>query len=327
MEAFSISNTGALTHVSSSNAGVDAADIVTNSKFVFVADAPSGLFPRPPIHLISYAVGSSGALTVADQEDFSNSDDTMDGIMLDPTGAHLYADSSAVATSGRVSTFALDNTSGKMTSQPPDVTSLPPTGRMAISPNGLLAYVATFTPHHTAVQPGIELLLRNPATGSLTDSGHRFHGSQPFSDEYSDLSFSAGGQYLLALDFTRKITVFAVNPATGDLTVASELNGNLQGMTVDRTGKFVVVTDDTGTVASYRINSDGTLSIQGTATAAAGVRHLTMDAGNKFVYVQNNSAPQIFGFTFDPSSGALVAIPGSPFTAAAQPIRMTAVGR
>jgi len=61
--------------------------------------------------------------------------------------------------------------------------------------------------------------------------------------------------------------------------------------------------------------------------AVAGVRTLTMDAGNKFVYVQNSTASQVFGFSFDPSSGGLTAVPGSPFAAAAQPIRMAAVAR
>jgi len=323
VEAFSIGSNGALTHISSSNADFNAADIVADSRFVFVGHAPLGLFPRPPIQLISYSIGSSGELTTASQVDAST-DDTFGGILLDHQGRHLYVSSSRVMSTGRASTFAINTSSGEMTPQPPDVTTLP-LGRMAISPNGLLIYASTFPRHHTADKPGIRLLRRDPASGSLTDAGTRFPGPQQAGAFYSDLAFSAGGKYLLGL--AGKITVFGVNHATGDLTVASELPGNFTGMTVDQTGRFLLVTDASGTVASYRINADGTLTIAGTATAVAGVRTLTVDAGNKFVYVQNSTAPQVFGFSLDPASGALTAIPGSPFSTAAQPIRMAAAAR
>lgn len=323
VEAFSISRDGALTHVSTANAGFNAADIVADSRFVFVGHSPLGQFPRPPIQLISYSIGGSGELITAGQVS-SSTDDTLGGILLDHQGRRLYVSSSAVMIIGRASTFSIDTGSGEMTPQPPDVTTLP-LGRMAISPNGLLIYAPTFPRHHTADLPGIRLLRRDPATGNLTDAGRKFPGPQQAAAFYSDLAFSTGGQHLLAL--AGKITVFAVNPATGDLTVASELPGNFTGMTVDQTGRFLIVTDSGGTVTSYRIQADGTLTIQGTAMAVAGVRTLTVDVGNKFVYVQNSTAPQIFAFSLDPSSGALVTVPGSPFTATAQPIRMAAVGR
>src|SRR5947207_9271406 len=297
VEAFGISSNGALAHVSSTNATFNAADIVANSKFVVVANTPLFQNPRQPIQVTSYLIGSSGALSQADQVSFSKTDDTTSGLLLDAPGTHVYVSSIAVATSGRASTFAMDAATGKMTYQPPDTTTSVslPLGRMALSPNGLFVYVATFARHHAADIPGIELLLRDPASGKLTDSGHQFHGAQPSTD-YSDLAFSAGGQYLLGLDFTRKITIFAVNPANGDLTVASELLGNFQGIAVDRAGKFAIVTDDTGTLASYRINGNGTLTIAGTAKAVAGVRNMAVAASNRFVYVQNNNAPQLLGF-------------------------------
>src|SRR5437763_9858050 len=327
VESFGIGSNGSLTHISSTNADFNAADIVTDSKFVFVGHTPLGhAEPRGPIKLFSYSIGSSGALSTADQVSFSNSFTTTNGLLLDSSGTHLYVSSSSFDFAGLISTFAVDRASGHMALQPPENNVTLP-GRMAMHPNGLFVYVAIFRRPRTTETPGIDLLLRDPATGKLTDSGRFFQGADRFGDVYSDLALGADGQYLLGLSSGRKMTVFAVNPATGDLTVASELNGNFQGMAVDRTGKFAIVTDDTGTVASYRINSNGTLTIAGTATAAAGVRNMTVAASNKFVYVQNNNAPQIFGFSFDQSGGALVSVAGSPFAAAAQPIRMAAVGK
>src|SRR5947209_10807501 len=81
VEAFGISSNGALAHVSSTNATFNAADIVANSKFVVVANTPLFQNPRQPIQVTSYAIGSSGALSPADQVNFSNSDDTMSGLL------------------------------------------------------------------------------------------------------------------------------------------------------------------------------------------------------------------------------------------------------
>ena len=131
----------------------------------------------------------------------------------------------------------------------------------------------------------------------------------------------------IAFPNNNKVTVFAVNPATGDLTKASELRGDFSDMAVDRTGKFTILTNTTGIVTSYGINADGTLAPTGTATAIAGVDNVVVDASNKFVYVQSSTTNQIFAFTFDESSGALGNVPGSPFTTSGVPIRMATVGK
>jgi hypothetical protein len=176
------------------------------------------------------------------------------------------------------------------------------------------------------------LLLRDPATGTLTDTKRQFPST--CCDTFTDLAFALGGTYLVgvqnrhvAVSNNNAVTVLAVNPVTGDLTVASELRGDFSDMTVDRAGKFAILTNTTGTVVSYLVNVDGTLTPAGSATAVAGVDNLVVDATNKFVYVQSSTTAQIFAFTFDESSGALSTVPGSPFTTSAVPIRMAAVGR
>ena len=328
VEAFGISGNGSLAPISTISAGTFATEIVANSKFVFVGDSQH----RPtPIQLTSYSIGSSGALTMADQVTFSNNDDTMTGFLLDSTGAHLYAGSEFAVINGRISTYDI-GASGHMILQSPDNNIGRPVGHLAMSPNGFFVYVAVFPQHHTAEFPGIRLLLRDPATGTLTDSGRQFPTT--CCDQYTDLAPALGGAYLIGVQNNgisvpnnNKVTVFAVNPATGDLTKASELRGDFSDITVDRTGNFAILTNTTGIVTSYRINADGTLAPMGNATAIAGVDNVVVDAGNKFVYVQSSTAAQIFAFTFDESAGALGNVPGSPFTTSGVPVRMAAVGK
>ena len=199
---------------------------------------------------------------------------------------------------------------------------------MAMSPNFLFVYAATIPRFQSLDAPGIELLLRDPATGMLTDSGRIFHGAQPTVDQYSEFAFSSGGQFLLALSPGRKITVFTINSQTGDLSFSSELSGNFLGLTVDSPANFAVVTDANGMVVSYRMNTlDGTLNLLNVGIAAPGVRMVTMDSSNLFVYAENSSTNQIFAFVLDPFQGVLIPVSGSPFPTAAQPIRMAAVGR
>lgn len=325
VEGFSVSSTGALTHVSSTNASFNAADIAANSQFVFVGHSPLGQTPRPPIQLISYAIGSSGNLTAVGQVNFSNTDDSM-SMLLTPTGSQLFVSSTAAFTTGRASTFAVNNSSGQLTFQADFVTL--PLRRMAMSPNFLFVYAATIPRPGSVDAPGIELLMRDRNTGMLSDSGRIFHGAQPATDQYSELAFSSGGQFLLALSPGRKITVFTINSQTGDLSFASELNGNFLGLTVDSPANFAIVADANGMVISYRMNTlDGTLHLLNVGIAAPGIRMVTMDASSLFAYALNSNTNQIFGFTVDPFQGVLIPIAGSPFATAAQPIRMAAVGR
>ena len=326
VEGFSVSSTGALTRVSSTNAALNAADIAANSQFVFVGHSPLGQTPRPPIELISYSIGSSGNLTMASQANFSNTDDTMTDMLLTPFGNQLFVSSTAAFTSGRASTFAVNNSSGQMAFQSDFVTL--PFRRMAMSPNFLFVYAGTIPRPQSADAPGIELLLRDRNTGALSDSGRIFHGAQPTTDQYSEFAFSSGGQFLLALDPGHKITVFSINSQTGDLSFTSELSGNFLGLTVDTPANFAVVADANGMVVSYRMNTlDGTLSLLNVGIAAPGIRMVAMDSSNLFVYALNSSTNQIFAFVLDPFQGVLIPVAGSPFATAAQPIRMAAVGR
>lgn len=328
VEGFSASPAGSLTRVSTNDIGASARDIVANSKFVFVTSIGSAPANIP---LSSYSIGSSGALTLVDNINASRGDDEPNALLLDPPGTHLYMSSDFAMVGGRSSTFAIDAT-GHMTFQPPD-NPIAPLGPMGMSPNGLFVYATTLPRHHTADSETIALFLRDPATGALTTSPQRFHSSSQCCDSYAVYAFDQGGQFLFVLG-DRKISTFSVNAATGELTLVTQLSDDFRGMTVDRSGKFVLATVGTSTIASYRINPDGSLAIQGSATAPKGITNssffdlnsIAVSGGNKLVYVTSSSTPQISVFSFDQSTGALASVSGSPFPVIAKPLRMAAVG-
>jgi 6-phosphogluconolactonase (cycloisomerase 2 family) len=136
-----------------------------------------------------------------------------------------------------------------------------------------------------------------------------------------------GGQYLLAVSQgSHKITVWSVDAATGALTISSELTGNFSGLTVDHSGTFAIATTTDGTVNAYQVSASGTLTQTSTVMAASGVTNVVGDTSGKFVYVENSTASQIFGFSFEPSTGTLTSLGGSPFATGAQPIRMATTG-
>jgi len=327
VEAFTISSTGTLTSVGSPlSAGNNANDIVADPSGKFVITGNSSgccLTARRAPQLISYTVGSTGALTQAEQTDFPNQNDTLNGLLLDPTGADVYAASQNVQIEGEVSSFAADRISANMSLLQPDPSNTIMPGRMAMHPNGKYLYAAILLRHHYPEQGGYALFLRDPATGTITYTNNLYHSSQPLTDFYGDTAMALDGQYLLGVTSdSHKISVWSVNASTGDLMLASELTGNFQGLTVDTTGKFVLATLSDGTVSSYTVNADGSLTQAGTAAATAGVNSIVTDGSGKFVYAENSQSSQIYGFAFDPTTGALTTVPGSPFATSGAPIRM-----
>src|SRR5260370_16780262 len=82
----------------------------------------------------------------------------------------------------------------------------------------------------------------------------------------------------------------------------------------------------------YSINgTSGVLTTLGTVRARPGARALDMSGGSTcatyvplFAYVADQNSNNITGFSIDPNSGVLAAVPGSPFPAGSGPLGVTA---
>jgi len=127
------------------------------------------------------------------------------------------------------------------------------------------------------------------------------------------------------------VSGYSVNASTGALTAiagkpfATGL-GPLQDVAVTPSGRFLYVTNyGSGDISGYSVDaSTGKLTpVPGSPFAAGSSVDLgvAIDPSGKFLYVTLPSTPpnSVAGFTIDPSTGALTAIPGSPFPAGTFP--------
>ena len=95
---------------------------------------------------------------------------------------------------------------------------------------------------------------------------------------------------------------------------------------VDSQGNNVyVVFNGSNQVASYHIQSDGSLGQANTASTGANPLSLTTDNSGKFLYVANNGSSNVSAFSVA-ASGTLSSITGSPFNAAPQASPTTGPG-
>jgi 6-phosphogluconolactonase (cycloisomerase 2 family) len=338
IEQFSVNNsTGALTSANimagiNDREGQIASD--PKSQFVFVAySAPSSNL-QAGCTVASYSLGANGQLTLSDQEKIPNNCDTVAAATVDASGTYLYVSGNVVATSGMISTYVIDRTTGKLVNKPPDVgiAAVAMPGKIVIHPSGTFAYVSRLTPHHYPGQGGWSLYLRDPATGALTDTG-KVYNEPTWPNEYLDAAFVLGGKYLFGTDGS-KYDAYSVDPISGALTFVGKQPGQFWGITADPSGNFLVITQRDGPIQSYQVNSNGTLTPVGGGTTAnitnisnvpTGIT-VTFDRTGKYVYAESLSTAQIFAFTFDSSTGALGAVPGSPFATKAQPENLATAG-
>ena len=119
----------------------------------------------------------------------------------------------------------------------------------------------------------------------------------------------------------------ALTPVTGSPFAAGFLTTAVE---VDPSGSYVYAVNTGGSstnVSAYAINrSTGALSALGTVGTQLSPQAITFIKGTapvqfvpKFVYVANQGSNNVSGYAISASTGALTAIPGSPFPAGASP--------
>ena len=168
----------------------------------------------------------------------------------------------------------------------------------------------------------------NQSSGSLTPVA-----GSPFSmgNFLSRVAADPLGRFLYAMD-GQGVFVLTIGAAGALAPAASSplaLNPPPSAIATDPSGQFLLVTQRTrfigqnDTVASYRVSSSGSLTPvgspvalgQGVSPSAVGI-----DPGGQWVYVANLLANSTAGFSFQPVTGVLTPIPGSPFPVGQRPV-------
>src|SRR5262249_34504560 len=139
-------------------------------------------------------------------------------------------------------------------------------------------------------------------------------------------------------------SAYNIEPTTGALTPVPNspfstgpAGAHPFGIAVHPSGKFLYVTNNgSGNVSAYTIDATtgaltaidanpGTVAIDN-FPAGTGPQSVTIDPSGKFAYVANNASNNISAYTIDPSSGALTALPSSPFAAGTGPSFVVSTG-
>jgi 6-phosphogluconolactonase len=114
------------------------------------------------------------------------------------------------------------------------------------------------------------------------------------------------------------VSAYAINVSTGALTGlgATIVGYNPAGVAIDPNGSFAYMGFDLE-VAGYTINPSGTLTPVPGSPFAGGYESnaVAIDPLGKFTYVAGGDPEMVFGYSINPSNGALTRVQGSPFAA------------
>ena len=288
--------------------------------------------PSPPNSPLLYGTGfnqivglrqnaSTGALTPATTTPGPNTGLAATATLAaDPSGKFLFVYDTD---GGAIDVFSINAATSALTpvsGSPFPAGGLGGAGGLVLGSSGKFLYVAGVF--------GIDAFAVNGTSGALT-----LVPGSPFADNNAPLGVVAvpSGKFVYTTDVgngqSATISGFSANSASGALTpvpgspFSTLTNGSPFYLTTHSTGQFLYAgIPSSNLVAAWRIDSaTGSLSllpgfplvlIPGNNTS---ISNLLADPSGRFLYVSDDLG-EIFGFTINGSSGALTAMPGSPFS-------------
>ncbi len=170
--------------------------------------------------------------------------------------------------------------------------------------------------------PSVSIYSVDAATGSLTDAGTASLG--PMSSAFA-LAINPSQTFLYVGDNAGTGTWgFAIDADSGALTPLADSPfpvTNSLSLAVEPSGRFLIAALG-GNVSSFRIDP-ATGGLERADTVVGGTPwSVTFEPSGQYVYVANVNSNNVSGFRLDADTGALTAVPGSPFSAGANPSRV-----
>jgi 6-phosphogluconolactonase (cycloisomerase 2 family) len=264
---------------------------------------------------------STGALTlVASYSTGFSVGSTYPDIAVDAQSAHLYL---ASAGDNEVAAFSIDPSTGALTelnSGHPYPAGAGASAIPAFSPDGKFLYVMDTSANAVS---GYVI----GSDGSLTPMSSTFPtGAGP-----TWISFTPDGKFAYVSNTnasnagTNSISAYSVNDTTGALTPLPTptfpADEHPEDLTIDATGTHLYAPmgngSSAGEVEAYTINADGTLTVVGTTPAGVIPVFLDIEPTGHFAYVASKAGAEVYGYSIDPSTGALTKLPKSPYSTGA----------
>jgi 6-phosphogluconolactonase (cycloisomerase 2 family) len=326
IQAFTIDQTsGALTLVGTYSTGFATGStfpdiaVDSHSAHLYLASAGDG-------QVAGFSIDpNSGALTALSGSPYTSGPNASGIPAFSPDGTHLYVvDENAT---GGVFGYSInaDGSLAKIAGSP--FTSGPQPYWISFTPNGKFAYVSN------SGAATVSAYSVDPTSGALTALAT---ATYPVDGNPKDLTIDPAGTHLY-VPLTNGSAAGAVDAFTigadGSLTKVTgspwAVGIGPRFVTVDPTGRFAYVASaGTAGTGIYAFSIDAT---SGALTAIVGSpfdavtpgtepQFVTVDPSGKFAYAANEGTGTVSGFTIDQTTGALTAVPNSPYTVGAQPI-------
>jgi 6-phosphogluconolactonase (cycloisomerase 2 family) len=286
-------------------------------KFAYVANEGCGdsTFGNVSMYTIN---PDTGALASIGPPVTSN-DEGGRAVTVDPNGKFAYvANSGAGDTAGSISTYAINGTTGALTStgsvQAPCVPSPGSCApwSLAVHPSGKFAYVANeggFTP------TSVSMYSIDATTGALTSIG-----LIPTEGRATYVSVDPSGKFAYVANGGENsdgspgvnVLMYAINATTGALTSIGTVAADSlpTSIAVHPSGKFTYVANaGSNNVSLYTIDTTtGALTSAGLVAAGTGPTSLALDPAGRFAYVVNSRSNDVSMYTVNGTTGALTSI-------------------
>jgi 6-phosphogluconolactonase (cycloisomerase 2 family) len=274
-------------------------------------------------NVFSYLVNkTTGALTAAGKATVSVFPRTLAAIEQ-----NLYVIPDPSQNAAQMFAFSINGSTAALTQLSPTITLPAPANALAIVGfgNNLPSWMGlTF---QDAAGGEIQGIARQPNGGATglqlnppTSSGGTGAGA---------IQVTPDGKFVVVVNSgSSNVAVFSLNASTGALTQVSGspfATGQQPGLMAisppplagsARSGKFVFVADEGGSLSAYTIDSAGSLTAAPGTPVPIGTNaqpvSMAVDTAGKFVYV-GLVGRAVAGFSIDQSTGALTPVSGSPF--------------
>jgi 6-phosphogluconolactonase (cycloisomerase 2 family) len=293
-----------------------AVSLAPNGKFAFSANTNGTQIEAYTINQTTGALAPVGSYKTG----FVNGSAFPD-IAVDSQSAHLYI---ASAGDNEVAGFAI-NPDGSLTALPRSpypagsgAASIP-----AFSPDGKYLYVMDQSPTTASGVVGNAVSGYSIGTdGSLTPLPNSpfAAGTAP-----SWISFTPDGKFAYVSDSGEDF-ISAYSVSAGVLTPLTptamfQTDELPQDLTIDATGTHlyapVAKGSTPGAIDVFTINADGSLTNKTSTPAGVTPYFLDIDPAAPFAYVADKGGAEVYGYSIDPTTGALTALPTGPFSTGA----------
>ncbi len=307
------------------------------SRFVYVGTytapnkAPGGLVPSSAKGIYVFKMdGATGGLTLIQTFEVENPS----WVAVDANASHLYATSEVsawhgVPQSGGITAFAIDNTTGKITSigDQPTAGSIP--AHVIVDPTGKFALVANYVGANWSVLPVQANGSLGPATSVFAATGHGANTARQEAPHPHQTLFDPAGRFIFGPDLgTDRVWSWTLNTTTGTLVPNPNLDSaqvasgsGPRHMSFHPSGKYVyVIGEMASAITAFSYDSArGTCTWLQTVstlppdfTGSSSTAEIIVHPSGKFVYGSNRGHNTIAAFGIDQSTGLLNPIGWTP---------------